>query len=122
MTGTTRNIFLKFCLVCLQHLSTIRATTMKCRVNLQSDPISLTILAADGQEHQQLDAAGHDGQLDAFLPTGQATLLPIDIGKVAYDAYCAHRAWKSVRGEPLPQWDQADPDIKKGWTMAAQAA
>lgn len=31
---------------------------MNCRINFQSDPISLNIIAADGKEHLILDAIG----------------------------------------------------------------
>ena len=34
---------------------------MRCRVNFKSDPISLTIIAADGKEHALLDA--HEGHV-----------------------------------------------------------
>jgi len=89
---------------------------MNCRVNLASDPISLTILAANGEEHRQLETTGHDGLIAVALlaDSGQ-------IGKAAYNAYCAHRGWKSVRGEPLPAWENAEPDIRMGWDMAALA-
>ena len=90
---------------------------MKCRLNLTSDPISLTILAADGDEHKQLDAAGHDGLVTAWLPPADAD--SPGLGKAAYDAYCSHRGWKSVRGEDLPQWDAVDQDIQRGWQLAA---
>ena len=40
---------------------------MKCRINYQTDPNSLTIIAADGQEHQFLDRVGHDGLLEVKI-------------------------------------------------------
>ncbi len=45
----------------------------------------------------------------------------IDYAKLAYDAYCNTRQWKSFNGDPLPQWDQVKPDIKQGWEAASQA-
>lgn len=43
------------------------------------------------------------------------------LGKLAYDAYCANRGWKSVRGEPLPQFDQQSPELQAAWEEAANA-
>ena len=43
------------------------------------------------------------------------------IGKIAYDTYCEHRGWKSFKNEPLPQWEDVQPDIKEGWIKAAVA-
>jgi len=43
-------------------------------------------------------------------------------GKVAYDAYCGTRDWKSYNGEPLPQWPEVEDGIKNGWITAALAA
>ena len=43
------------------------------------------------------------------------------LGKVAYEAYCETRQWKSFNGDPLPRWDNVRPDIKEGWQVAARA-
>lgn len=43
------------------------------------------------------------------------------LGEIAYDAYCAARGWKSVRGEPLPHWRQQDETLRNAWVTAAQA-
>jgi len=40
---------------------------MKCRINLDSDPISLIILAADGHKHAKLDNIGHDGIIEVGI-------------------------------------------------------
>ena len=40
---------------------------MRCRVNLKSNPISLTIIAHDGYDSMKLEAAGHDGLVDVGL-------------------------------------------------------
>ena len=40
---------------------------MRCSINLQSDPISLNIIAADGKEHQHLDAIGNGESVDIIL-------------------------------------------------------
>ena len=45
----------------------------------------------------------------------------ISLGKIAYDAYCAHRSWKSIRGEPLPSWDNQGEELRGAWTLAALA-
>ena len=43
------------------------------------------------------------------------------LGQTAYEAYCAAREWKSFTGEPLPQWDAVNPDIRTAWIAAARA-
>ncbi len=47
---------------------------MKCRINLQSDPISLIVIAADGKEHQWLDAIGHEGFVEVALAAQPAVI------------------------------------------------
>lgn len=42
-------------------------------------------------------------------------------GKVAYDGYCSKRGWKSVHGEPLPQFDQQSPELQEAWNAAGLA-
>jgi len=42
-------------------------------------------------------------------------------GKIAYDAYCEHREWKSVRGESLPQWAEQSKELREAWVKAADA-
>ncbi len=41
--------------------------------------------------------------------------------KLAYDAYCKARDWKSVRGEPLPHFEQQSPELQDAWMQAADA-
>jgi hypothetical protein len=41
--------------------------------------------------------------------------------KIAYDAYCKARDWKSVRGEPLPHFEQQSVDLQKAWQKVAEA-
>lgn len=43
------------------------------------------------------------------------------LANVAYDAYCAERDWKSFNGDPLPQWGDVKPEIKKGWVTSVLA-
>ena len=43
------------------------------------------------------------------------------LGKVAYEAYCELRNWKSYDGKPLPQWPDVKADIQYGWIAAATA-
>ncbi len=43
------------------------------------------------------------------------------LGEIAYNAYCAARGWKSVRGEPLPHWTQQDDTLRAVWCDAADA-
>ena len=43
------------------------------------------------------------------------------LGKIAYDAYCKSRNWKSVRGEQLPHFDAQSCELKDAWLEAAEA-
>ncbi len=43
------------------------------------------------------------------------------LGEIAYNAYCKARGWKSVRGEPLPHWEQQDEALRAAWVAAAEA-
>lgn len=42
-------------------------------------------------------------------------------GKIAYEAYCASRNWKSIRGEPLPQFEAQAAEIIEAWIAAGNA-
>ena len=44
-----------------------------------------------------------------------------ELGKVAYDAYCEARHWKSFEGQPLPKWEDTRTDVKVGWMKSARA-
>ena len=46
-------------------------------------------------------------------------IMKTTLGKIAYDEYCQARDWKSVRGEPLPQFDEQTTDLKEAWERAA---
>lgn len=41
--------------------------------------------------------------------------------KLAYDAYCKARGWKSIRGEPLPQFEAQAQELQDAWWEAAAA-
>jgi hypothetical protein len=45
----------------------------------------------------------------------------VDLGKLAYDAYLHHVGYKSVRGEPLPEFADQEPRLQNAWRVAAQA-
>jgi hypothetical protein len=46
----------------------------------------------------------------------------IDLGQVAYEAYCAATGGRSaVTGEPLPTWEDQAPTICAAWERAAEA-
>ena len=51
---------------------------MRVRINMKSDPISLTILAASGYEHKKMDEVGHDGIVEAGIIEKAAEQLSID--------------------------------------------
>ena len=42
-------------------------------------------------------------------------------GEIAYKAYCKSRDWKSIRGEPLPQYEAQSPEIIQAWEEAGKA-
>lgn len=44
-----------------------------------------------------------------------------DIGKLAYNAYCEARGWKSVAGQPLPTWEDQSEDLRIAWREGACA-
>lgn len=44
-----------------------------------------------------------------------------ELGRVAYDGYCKARNWKSIRGEPLPHFEQQAPELQEAWIEAAKA-
>ena len=41
--------------------------------------------------------------------------------RIAYNAYCEKRQWKSVRGDPLPTFDAQSLELKEAWQAAADA-
>lgn len=43
------------------------------------------------------------------------------LGEIAYDAYCAMRDWKSVKGDALPHWAQQSKELQDAWIAAAIA-
>lgn len=43
------------------------------------------------------------------------------IGRDAYDAYTAAVDSKSVKGEPLPDWDALTTPVRNAWQLAAEA-
>lgn len=46
----------------------------------------------------------------------------IDLGKVAYEAYCENSGGKSlISGAPLPVWADLKPEIQSAWKAAADA-
>jgi hypothetical protein len=44
-----------------------------------------------------------------------------DLGRIAYEAYVASCGGVSVRGEPLPSWEDQAPAIRAHWEAAALA-
>jgi hypothetical protein len=42
-------------------------------------------------------------------------------GEIAYNAYCQKRGWKSVRGEPLPEFTAQSAELQAAWQAAADA-
>lgn len=57
---------------------------------------------------------------DVALAAEELTM--VDLGRVAYEAYCGNTGWKSlVSGAALPQWDDLKPEIRAAWEVAAEA-
>lgn len=45
-----------------------------------------------------------------------------NLGRIAYEAYCAKTSWRSlVSGAALPQWEDLKPEIQEAWDVAAEA-
>lgn len=44
-----------------------------------------------------------------------------DFGKMAYEAYAEHQAWKNFAGHPIPPWHEVRQDIKDAWGAAISA-
>lgn len=53
------------------------------------------------------------------MPTGTRSLR--SLGQVAYEAYCEHQGWRSIRNEVLPAWANQDPELRAAWEHAAAA-
>lgn len=49
------------------------------------------------------------------------TEIPFEPGKVAYNAYCSTRSWKSVRGDPLPTFSEQSLELQDAWNIAAKS-
>lgn len=46
----------------------------------------------------------------------------IELGMIAYNAYCESTGWVSaVSGESLPDWTEQSPEIRAAWNAAAEA-
>jgi len=43
------------------------------------------------------------------------------LGEIAYIAYCNSVGWKSVKGDPLPSWNEQRESLKAAWHAAAGA-
>lgn len=53
-------------------------------------------------------------------PPVSAGSLP-DYGRIAYEAYFASCGGVSIRGEPLPSWDDQEEPIRRHWQAAGLA-
>jgi hypothetical protein len=42
-------------------------------------------------------------------------------GQIAYEAYFDDCGGRSIKGEQLPLWGDADPDIQRHWEAAGDA-
>lgn len=46
----------------------------------------------------------------------------VEVAEQIYNAYCDAVGWKSVRGDPLPQFVDQSDRLKAAWRAAANAA
>lgn len=46
----------------------------------------------------------------------------IQVVQAAYEAYAEDAGWKSYGGDPLPQWKDLAPRIRRHWVKAVSAA
>lgn len=46
---------------------------------------------------------------------------PTELGQLAYEAYAGSVFGRSVRGEPLPPWEELGPKVQNAWEIAAEA-
>lgn len=53
--------------------------------------------------------------------TSNLIMQNMELAKIAYEAYCAARSWKSVKGETLPHFHQQDPALQDAWASVAAA-
>lgn len=43
------------------------------------------------------------------------------LGKIAYNAYCETRNWKSFNGDALPPFERQSPELQQAWNNAGLA-
>lgn len=42
------------------------------------------------------------------------------LAQIAYEVYAEHQNWKNFAGNPIPQWAEVRPDIKRAWHVVVQ--
>ena len=45
----------------------------------------------------------------------------MNYGKIAYEAYCKKREQKSVKGKPLPHFEEQTRELQEAWNEAGKA-
>lgn len=43
------------------------------------------------------------------------------LARTAYGAYGAARGWVTFNGDPMPVWEEQEPDLQEAWRAAATA-
>ena len=43
-----------------------------------------------------------------------------ELGRTAFEAYAHNTEWRSVHGEPLPNWDDVPDRVQTAWRAAAR--
>lgn len=97
---------------------------MNCLVNLNTDPISLTVIAATNAEHARLEAL--KGGIVGVTLTAVTPPEETFAGEL-YTTYCRAVGGKAFNGDPLPDWKtfRADPTKQKqsdAWLETARVA
>jgi hypothetical protein len=41
-----------------------------------------------------------------------------NLARDAYHAYCHDAVWTSVKGDPLPQWEETTKEVQQHWKVA----
>lgn len=82
---------------------------MNCRLNLQSDPVSLNIVSLSPLESAYLYFLGNDGIVEVDI-----VMVAELLAKELYTTYCEAVGGLAHDGKPLPTWDEfRGDDIKR---------
>lgn len=52
---------------------------------------------------------------------GEVAYRPVELGKIAYEAYGENRNWETFGGSRMPSWDKQAEHIRSAWVAAVSA-